>query len=1093
MLGRAETRFGTMNLFSLITYVLSHCRKNFMLSCLNILLVGVAVLELLVFSYLAYSIFGHYRQIIVESGQAKKIIAKCPIQQILDKDLRFTAKKITELKMDNPKITQAVLRISRGAGFRVEGQDSLSGYFEGVVPEDPELITRNFLSGKGVSSVDASEMVLTSSLFYALCQGLRERVDLKTGVNLPEFIWLETSRTIEGVPQELKRKYRLVGVLESQVKYAYLPLNQAKYVNMWCDHQIENLPESGNKPEVSQLSLAVDAVWADISAGILPTQLSEMQTHFGIKLKEAESFSYLSCTTMPQFRLEKADGKRFSAEELVSLGQHYPSHKFMPVDFAILPLDQNSNKTISVFAFSPNDPRLAKVKVSSGSGALSIIEKPATVLLMPQAKTTLPNVIPEASGVFRLYDQGFEPVLNLGGRAESGFEGLDFDLLCSRETLDYINYEIKIKSAYLVTTNYPQTVERLRNLKGDVECQVWESKNEPETKTENWPDPAENDLSAWPGGVSLQQKITEETVKNKDAKETEKNGTRQKDEKTAVDDHGGKRSFRTIGQVGHQLSVNSSYQALALLFIDQMAIEKLVKESKDQSLKFARLQIIEAAKNEFDSQSLVAVAEAEELYQLPFKWARDYSYLAENRVLAVRTNLLGRDYPLRLNGVEFSVEKISGELFPERLILVKAGSLNKYHLFYGGRYFVKAKSNDSAVVDVLVSNVWDYEAAKADLVKDGLQAKDLCVIKKDPITRFAITPAEEKGKISDQLLTTLKADRIFLDVYPRLEVKTKIKSTQQEKECLLVASHSEDRLRYGRIMKAGIWLEKDEEYSVVVPISIFEGMDEKPEDLIGKSIILEFERQGRQSNVDPIISVNCRVAGVVNDNQGYLTQDLLRNISLWQEGRIKFTPRLGFIRGEEIIEESGQYSCKIFVADLADVKPVVEYLQGMGYETEDSLESQERVNRLGRILIFLVVMLVCGCVFGAFATVTITTLMNTKSNIYESAGILPSLGATPALIFKMFSVQGLILGTVAFILAFSFSAPLVELIVFALKQGFNFSIEDIASRPLTDGSFWWLHLAALGVSIGFCLIGVWLSAAMVCRTTIPQAFSAKDQ
>jgi len=294
-------------------------------------------------------------------------------------------------------------------------------------------------------------------------------------------------------------------------------------------------------------------------------------------------------------------------------------------------------------------------------------------------------------------------------------------------------------------------------------------------------------------------------------------------------------------------------------------------------------------------------------------------------------------------------------------------------------------------------------------------------------------------------------------------------------------------------LAAGTWIQKFDANSVVLPLSLFDGVDEKPADLVGQSITLRLKKKARGSDADPEINVDCRVAGVVAGEVGYLQDQLAKNIDLWHQGKIKYTARQGFISGEDIQKSDGQYSCKVLVADISNVASVVAYLRSLGYDTEDSLGGQEHVNRLGRVLMFFVSLLVIGGGTGAFVAVVINMIMNTKSNIYEPAGIYPSLGGTKTLTIEIFTLQGIVLGVSSFAIAAPSSWAAIKVVKILVEYGFSFDIDQIAVNSIFSVHFWWLHLVAFAVSLGFCLIGAWISAGLVCKTSIADAFSSKDQ
>src|SRR5262249_4052831 len=77
---------------------------------------------------------------------------------------------------------------------------------------------------------------------------------------------------------------------------------------------------------------------------------------------------------------------------------------------------------------------------------------------------------------------------------------------------------------------------------------------------------------------------------------------------------------------------------------------------------------------------------------------------------------------------------------------------------------------------------------------------------------------------------------------------------------------------------------------------------------------------------------------------------------------------------------------------------------------------QEGLQRLGRILVFLVGFFALGCVLNAAITVLITTLMSVRSRLWE-IGILRAHGLSSRDVLSLFAIQGVVIGGGAFLAA----------------------------------------------------------------------------
>ena len=201
---------------------------------------------------------------------------------------------------------------------------------------------------------------------------------------------------------------------------------------------------------------------------------------------------------------------------------------------------------------------------------------------------------------------------------------------------------------------------------------------------------------------------------------------------------------------------------------------------------------------------------------------------------------------------------------------------------------------------------------------------------------------------------------------------------------------------------------------------------------------------------------------------------------------------LHHLLSEILYDKSGHESCKIYVKSVNDVRPAVSYIRNtLGYDTEDYLKDQERVRELGRILFFLVAMIVIGSVISGILNVLITTLMNTKTRIYE-IGVLRAHGASNKFIKRIFFQLGLIMGVTSFIVAFSLTPLVIELISFSIKTGFSVELGKIMSVPFLSTDYWWLYVIGLVITVIFCLFGVFWSAMLACKTPIVKALISRE-
>ncbi len=218
---------------------------------------------------------------------------------------------------------------------------------------------------------------------------------------------------------------------------------------------------------------------------------------------------------------------------------------------------------------------------------------------------------------------------------------------------------------------------------------------------------------------------------------------------------------------------------------------------------------------------------------------------------------------------------------------------------------------------------------------------------------------------------------------------------------------------------------------------------------------------------------------------------LANNIALWRLGKITYNDRLGtFISASDIYERTGHARCNVYVKNVASVKPVVKQLRQMGYATEDSLEEQEGLRKMGKSLTFLVTLLVFGSVVGGMLNVLITTWLNTKTKMYE-IGILRAYGGSRRTIVGMYLKRAFLLGICSFVPALVLAA-LLEPQVRLLLGMFYLPLSSIVSVSIVNIRFFWLHAVALLVCMLCSVLGVMLSVWRTCKPPIRELLQRRE-
>ncbi|MFA4871527.1 MAG: FtsX-like permease family protein [Patescibacteria group bacterium] len=1038
-----------------LRYTISYIRFNFFAFLLNILTIGIAGISIMAFGYLAYAGYQEARSKL-ENSQTKKIIVSCVADERLDETKRFNAKKIEEMKK-LPWVVVAFERVCQNVYLNISGGDPKLSYIEGTIPHDPEIDPLSMEWGGGVSSQDSEEIVVTSSLLDELIRPAMGRAGESRALR-PEVIRLTVRRTAGNEEKDFRREYQLVGVLNSKIKKAFIPLRQAKYLEMWCGSKIDDMPVVGGK--ISQPEIEVKTGRLYVSSNISGETLDQAKKHFQIDLKEIFSYREPVIGDIGEMRIFRKDNQAFYNADIAKL------QSLLPNDVNIFSgnqvkatfrLEQREVKGAILQAFSLNDPRLRNLKMMDNKGIDTAITSLYSVVIskdlasrhLPYGLESQPDLVVEIGP--------FPVSLKIVGASEGYINDTPFDALCSLDTFNCLNLNVELKKFCLVVMTNRATAKRLKN----------------------------GDYPVKKGQTAKTFPIIEKKIKTWDSDPSSK---------TVHSAAGADRRDSATAQIN---SSNSSfdagdYCAIAALEGDRGSISKFIKDHfNDPKVEVIELSVVGNCKvlsGDKTREAEIAFCNPEEISHSQLPWAYRSYPLESGSGLASEEDFPS-DYSIGIGDTRLDLVKID-QVFPRGYILV--GQKKMSVLLPGLQKLEAKKSTDGeylpGFLDVTINNPVSYENVKAAIEGQGLIVKEVRVPKNIQVTCYQFSSLQPDGKISRQLISSLKADRTFLDVCPEIKIEAAIGGLPLENKFSFIGSYVDDRIKTNIPVKLGGWLTGSSPNEVMLPEKMLANTSKDPKNLIGESVTLIFERQVKRSYGEPTLDVKCAVAGITTDDHGYLPLDLVKRAYLWQTGRLPYNERSGtFVSSENLYDKSGHESCKIYVRNIADVRPAVNYLrQDLGYDTEDYLKDQERIRELGRILTFLVMMIVVGNVISGILNVVITTLMNTKTRIYE-IGILRAHGASNRLIKRIFFQLGLMMGFASFAVAFAAAPLVIELIAFSIKKAFSVELTRIMSVPFISFDYWWLHLLGLLITVLFCVFGVFWSALLACKTPIVKA------
>src|SRR5262249_8535063 len=157
---------------------------------------------------------------------------------------------------------------------------------------------------------------------------------------------------------------------------------------------------------------------------------------------------------------------------------------------------------------------------------------------------------------------------------------------------------------------------------------------------------------------------------------------------------------------------------------------------------------------------------------------------------------------------------------------------------------------------------------------------------------------------------------------------------------------------------------------------------------------------------DSILNFALRVVGVVEGPAPFAPLEFLDGLTLWREGKVLYNDeRKAFEAPVVVYQRNGHVRCNVDVQDAESIAGVVARLEGLGYRTEHHLAEQQGLQKLGRVLVSLILLFVVGFVFSAVITVFITNAMSIANKTHE-IGILRAHGLSAIDIVSIFGIQG---------------------------------------------------------------------------------------
>ncbi len=383
-----------------------------------------------------------------------------------------------------------------------------------------------------------------------------------------------------------------------------------------------------------------------------------------------------------------------------------------------------------------------------------------------------------------------------------------------------------------------------------------------------------------------------------------------------------------------------------------------------------------------------------------------------------------------------------------------------------------------------------YPRVAGRLEAAGLRVRPLTPIRESFLVEYEVRPARGSAAGAELVAALAMAQPTFTQALPRVRVQALLGNDA----FVLEGSQPADPRRFRVGVRHGRWLAGNPgEREVVLPAALAAalGPGKALADWVGREVELGFARQRGVSDADPRLTLTCRVAGVVEGRVGYLPLEWAEGLALWSQGQVVYNEaRGGFESKAAIHERYGHLRCTIDLESPQAVADLVAWLEAQGYRAEHHLAEQQGLYKLGRVLVFLVLLFVVGFLSNALITVLLSNAQMIAHKTHE-IGVLRSLGVSAREIVSIFAIQGAVGGAVAFLAGGLLVAAVEPFFSGLVLDTFRLPAEALPARLLSPGH-WPLYLAALLLALGATVVGAVLPALRACRLTPVQAMQRQE-
>lgn len=897
-----------------------------------------------------------------------------------------------------------------------------------------------FTWGEGIIPDDP----LTSSAAMAKGRGLKDNSALEVVITSALFNELVGTNEydlfkdhisawvtrIKGSREEKwEHEYKIVGIINSSDKIIYFPLDHMKRMNLWVAHSLDDNTVEGSVESLADLPLDSGRVFVEDSRGSLEKAKDKMENHFRVEYTEA--FRY------DQPVIDKG-GLRFLV---------FPQENKMRDFQYTLPFDakRQAVKAITLGAsVAKGEPSPVSICAFKGSVGLSGLIGDNLSEQLTSAKDFTGLI---TSGCLQKIAPGAKLPITVS--LDSGVFAVNLEITGVIEDEHFENTHI-----WVTSENFGLIVGRVRTQ--PVSLFLTKSRE-------------------MVSGI----KFSSSFGSSQDNFSISENVVRMKPRTTIKNSSEGTYGYITDGD---------EYQALLSFRGFKEGVSGALPINAEEGDSLVEIREVCQVEGELDDDPKISVqvASADEINSLGVNWGKVFSELSLSEGLASKS--FEKDSVI-IDGRTISLRKVAP--FPDNTVLVKSGIISKNEVKSKGTYISTTDCELDYTSGYLVSANDQDTYEKSLLLAESQQCTVhlLNLPKSKSVICFNIESKDDPESLRSILSSKYFA---FLEQAPNMQVE--LKPTNLFLPASFIGSYKDDRLQNGEPFKllAGKWL-SGAKGEIVLPLaSVPSDKVDSLSSIIGTKINFLCERKVKRSVTEPPIRFECEVVGIVSGEKGVMDLERVKQVQRWQYAKIDFNRENNeFFSPISNYLSSGSPSAKIFAKTAMDVEPLVTILERrFGYDTVNSLGQRKEYEEMVRGYILLVGLIFMCTIVGGIITVASTSLLNTKTKLYE-IGILRSHGVSTTYILALFLLEGAIIGFVAFVVAMLMTPVFVDMVQ-SLYEATGQESSSLDSSLFFQSDMIWLHGLGFVISVFFCLGGVLISAIWACRVPVVKALSSRQ-